>query len=235
MKLPLLTLCLIVPVASAARAEEGDGLRLSLGAAGVYRPEYKGSKDYEFKPLPFVGLRYGQGDYYVALEGAALRVNLVPGGFLEAGPVVAYERGRKDDIKNLAVRRLGEIDAAVNAGVFVRGRFDIGDGALAVGVEALTDTGKVHKGKLARFEVAYDRQLTDRWSLGLDASATWADRKYMQTYYGVSARGAAASGQRPGVLRRRRRDRDSPGRRQPALSDHRPLERPDAWRLRPSR
>jgi outer membrane scaffolding protein for murein synthesis (MipA/OmpV family) len=198
MKLPLLTLCLILPVAGAARAQNGDGagdgLRLSLGAAGVYRPEFKGSKDYEFKPLPFVGLRYGRGDYYVALEGGSLRVNLAPGGFLEAGPVIAYERGRKDDIKNLAVRRLGEIDAAVNAGVFVRKRFDVGEGTLAVGVEALTDTGKVHKGKLARLEVAYDRQLTDRWSLGLDASATWADRKYMQTYYGVSARGAAASG-----------------------------------------
>lgn len=193
MKLPLLTLCLILPAASAARAQDGDGLRLSLGAAGVYRPEFKGSKDYEFKPLPFVALRYGRGDYYVALEGPSLRVNLVPGGFLEAGPVIAYERGRDDDIKNLTVRRLGEIDAAVNAGVFIRKRFDVGQDGLAVGIEALTDTGKVHEGKLARFEVAYDRQLTDRWSLGVDASATWADRKYMRTYYGVSATEAAAS------------------------------------------
>lgn len=203
MKLPLLTLCLIVPIASAARAEtgdgDGDGLRLSLGAAGVYRPEYKGSKDYEFKPLPFVGLRYGRGDYYVALEGASLRVNLTPGGFVEAGPVVAYERGRKDDVKNLVVRRLGKIDAAVNAGVFMRKSFDIGEGALSLGVEAFTDTGEVHKGKLARFAASYDRQLTDRWSLGLDASTTWADRKYMQTYYGVTARGAAASGLAPYV------------------------------------
>lgn len=197
MKLPILTLCLIVPMASAARAQEGDGLSLSLGAAGVYRPEFKGSKDYEFKPLPFVGVRYGRGDYYVALEGAALRVNLVPGGFIEAGPVIAYERGRDKDIKNLAVRRLDEIDAAVNAGVFVRKSFDVGDGDLAVGAQALTDTGKVHKGTLARLEVTYDRQLTDRWSLGLDVSATWADRKYMQVYYGVSARGAAASGLSP--------------------------------------
>lgn len=199
MKLPLLSLCLIVPIAGAARAQDGDGLRLSLGAAGVYRPEYKGSKDYEFKPLPFVGLRYGRGDYYVALEGGSLRVNVVPGWGLEAGPMIAYERGRNDDIKNLAVRHLGEIDAAVNAGVFVRKSFELGNGALTVGIEALTDTGKVHEGKLARFEVAYDRQLNDRWSLGLDASATWADRKYMQTYYGVSARGAAASGLAPYV------------------------------------
>lgn len=197
MKLPLLTLCLILPAASAARAQDGDGLHLSLGAAGVYRPEFKGSKDYEFKPLPFVGLRYERGDYYVALEGPSLRANLVPGGFVEAGPMIAYERGRKDDIKNLTVRRLGEIDAAVNAGVFARKRFDVGQDTVTVGVEALTDTGKVHKGKLARFEIAYDRQLSDRWNLGVDASATWADRKYMQTYYGVSARGAAASALTP--------------------------------------
>lgn len=197
MKLSLLTLCLILPVAGAARAQDGDGLSLSLGAAGAYRPEFKGSKDYEVQPLPFVALRYGRGDYYVALEGPSLRVNLVPGGFVEAGPMIAYERGRNDDVKSLAVRRLGEIDAAVNAGVFVRKRFDIGQDALTVGIEALTDAGKVHNGKLARFEVAYDRQLTDRWSLSVDASAAWADRKYMQTYFGVSATGAAASGLTP--------------------------------------
>jgi outer membrane scaffolding protein for murein synthesis (MipA/OmpV family) len=199
MKFPLLTLCLIVPVAAggAAHAQDSDGLRLTLGAAGVYRPEFKGSKDYEFKPLPFVGLRYGRGDYYVALEGGALKANVLPGGVLEAGPIVAYERGRKDDIKNLTVRRLGEIDAAVNAGVFARKQFDVAGGDLTLGAEALTDTGKVHKGALARFAVDYDRQLSDRWSLGLSVSTTWADRKYMQTYYGVSAGGAAASGLKP--------------------------------------
>lgn len=111
--------------------------------------------------------------------------------------MIAYERGRNDDIKNLTVRRLGEIDAAVNAGVFVRKRFEVGRDALTVGVEVLTDAGKVHDGKLARFEVAYDRPLTDRLSLSVDASATWGDRKYMRTYYGVSATGAAASGLTP--------------------------------------
>jgi outer membrane scaffolding protein for murein synthesis (MipA/OmpV family) len=203
MKFPLLTLCLIVPVVGggAARAQDGDGLRLSLGAAGVYRPEFKGSKDYEFKPLPFVGLRYGRGDYYVALEGGALRANVLPGGFMEFGPVLAYERGRKDDIKNLAVRRLGEIDAAVNAGVFARKRFDVAGGTLGIQAEALTDTGKVHKGVFATVGLDYDRTLNDRWSVGADLSTTWADRKYMQTYYGVSGAGALASGLSPYVAK----------------------------------
>lgn len=203
MKSYLVTLCLLAPfvAASVARAEDGDrdadGLRLSLGAAGVYRPEFKGSKDYEFKPLPFVGLRYGRGDYYVALEGGALRANVLPGGFLEFGPVVSYERGRKDDIKNLAVRRLGEIDAAVNAGFFARKRIDVADGALTVDARVLTDTGKVHEGVFATVGLDYDRQLTDRWSVGAGLSTTWADKKYMQTYYGVSRAGALASGLSP--------------------------------------
>lgn len=202
MKSHLLTVCLTAPVLAvggAAWAEDDarDGLHLSLGAAGVYRPEFKGSKDYEFKPLPFVGLRYGRGDYYVALEGAALRANLLPGGLLEAGPMLSYERGRDDDVKNLAVRRLGEIDGAVNAGVFARKRFDVGNGVLTIGAEALTDTGKVHKGVLATVGVDYDRPLSDRWSLGANLSTTWADRKYMQTYYGVSPAGSLASGLSP--------------------------------------
>lgn len=203
MKSYLVTLCLLAPLvaASVARAEDGDrevdGLRLSLGAAGVYRPEFKGSKDYEFKPVPFIGLRYGRGDYYVALEGGAVRANVLSGGFLEVGPVISYERGRKDDIKNIAVRRLGEIDAAVNAGIFARKRFEVAGGALTVDARALTDTSKVHEGVFATVGLDYDHQLTDRWSVGAGLSTTWADKKYMQTYYGVSRAGALASGLSP--------------------------------------
>jgi len=201
MKSHLLTLCLLAPLmtAGAARAEDSDrdGLSLSLGGAGVYRPEFKGSKDHEFKPLPFVGLRYGRGDYYVALDGGALRANVLPGDFLEIGPILSYERGRKDDIKNRAVRSLGEIDAAINAGVFVRKRWEVGGGDLTIGAQALTDTSKVHKGVLATIGLDYDRQLNDRWSVGLSLSTTWADRKYMQTYYASRGRGAWPAGFRP--------------------------------------
>lgn len=200
--LPLL--CLLASVVAGggvaqAQVEDGDrdGLRLSLGAAAVYRPEFKGSKDFELSPLPYVGLRYGQGDYYVALEGGALRANVLPGGFMEFGPMASYERGRNDDIENRVVRRLGEIDAAVNAGVFARKRFDVAGGALGISAEVLTDTGKVHKGVFATVGLDYDRDLTDRWSVGANLSTTWANEKYSQAYYGVSAAGAVASGLSP--------------------------------------
>jgi outer membrane scaffolding protein for murein synthesis (MipA/OmpV family) len=205
MKSHLLTFCLVSIVTTAgggvawAQDGAGDGLHVSLGAAGVYRPEFKGSKDYEAAPLPFVGFRYGRGDFYVSLEGRALRANILPGGWLEAGPILAFERGRNDDIKNLAVRRLGEIDAAINAGVFVRKRLDLAGGELRIGVEALTDTGKVHEGVLANVGLDYDHALSERWSAGASLSATWGDRKYMQTYYGVSPAGALASGLAPYV------------------------------------
>ncbi|PVM84461.1 hypothetical protein DDF62_22275 [Caulobacter radicis] len=180
-----------------AQDKDQDGLHLALGAVGVYRPEYKGAKDYEVVPLPFVGFRYGRGDFYVSLEGRALRANVLPGGWFEAGPVLAFERGRNDDIKNLTVRRLGEIDSAINAGVFVRKRFELAGGELKIGGEVLTDTGKVHEGVMAEFGLDYNRPLNDRWTAGASLSGTWADRKYMQTYYGVSRSGALASGLSP--------------------------------------
>lgn len=202
MKSHLLTFCLagaVTAVGGAAWAQDdaADGLHLSLGAAALYRPEFKGSKDYEIAPLPFVGFRYGRGDFYVALEGGSLRANLIPGGLFEAGPVLAFERGRDDDIKNLAVRRLGEIDDAVNAGVFARKRFELAGGELRIGADVLTDTGKVHEGVLAHAGVDYSRALNARWSAGASLSTTWGDRKYMQTYYGVLPAGAAASGLAP--------------------------------------
>lgn len=186
----------VLGFAPLAQAQEDDrnGLHLSLGAAGVYRAEYKGSKDYEAVVLPFPGLRYQRGDLYVALEGRSLRANLLPGGGLEAGPLLSFERGRDDDIKNLTVRRLGQIDDAISAGIFVRKRFAIGEGALRVGGEVLTDTGDVYGGVFGRAGLDYDRPVGDRWTLSTGLSATYGDRKYMQTYFGISTAGAAASG-----------------------------------------
>jgi len=82
--LPPLCLASIVTAAGGgvAWAQDDDGLHISLGVAGAYRPEYKGSKDYEAAPPPFVGFRYGRGDFYVSLEGPAPRAGILPGGGL---------------------------------------------------------------------------------------------------------------------------------------------------------
>ena len=180
-----------------ARAQEGgqDGYRLELGAAALYRPEYKGSNDYEVAPLPYVSFRYSRGDRYVGFAGGLLRANIVPGGLFEFGPLVSFERGRDDDIENLPVRRLGEIDDTLMAGVFISRDIDLGeDSGFQIGAEVLTDTGDANEGVMAKIEAGYHRRLADRWTVMLGASTTWADENYMQTYYGVTPAGALASG-----------------------------------------
>lgn len=172
-----------------------DGFELQLGVAAFYKPEYKGSADYEVQPLPWVSMRYSQGDRYIALMGPSLRANLVSGGGFEFGPVLNFESGRPDDIENRAVRRLGEIDDALIAGVFVAKNVDLGEGhGLQLGAEVVADTGSANEGTMAKFELGYQQPLGQRTMLIYGASTTWADENYMQTYYGVTPRGALASG-----------------------------------------
>jgi len=174
---------------------EEDGIRFELGVAAMYRPEYKGSNDYEVSPLPYVSFRYSRDERYIALQGPSLKANIVAGGLFEFGPLLSYERGRSDDIENLAVGRLGEIDRAVMAGAFLSKDIDLGaDSGFQVGAEVLTDTGDANEGVMAKLEVGYHRRLADRWTVMVGASTTWADENYMQTYYGVTPLGAAASG-----------------------------------------
>lgn len=185
----------VEPLQAQAQGPDRDGFQFQLGVAALYRPEYKGSKDYEVSPLPFVSFRYARGDRYVALEGGSIKANIISGGGFEFGPILNFERGRDDDIKNLPVRALGEIDDTLMAGGFLTKEIDLGRGTgLQFGAAVLADTGDANEGVNAKFEAGYHRQLADRWTVMVGASTTWADENYLQAYYGVTPAGALASG-----------------------------------------
>jgi outer membrane scaffolding protein for murein synthesis (MipA/OmpV family) len=175
--------------------ENRDGFELELGAGAFYRPDYKGSRAYKIRPLPWGSLSYRRGDRYIELSGPSLRANIIGGGRFEFGPTLGSEMGRDNDIDNLTVRSLGKIGSATMAGAFFKTDFDLGKGSgLQIGAEAQIDTGNTNKGKVAKFEIGYRRQMGGRWMAMTGVSTTWADKNYTQTYFGVTSAGAAASG-----------------------------------------
>jgi MipA family protein len=144
--------------------------------------------------FPWGSLSYRIGDRYIEISGPSLRANLLGGGRFEFGPILATEMGRDDDIDNPVVRRLGRIKSATMAGAFFSTDFDLGKGsAIQIGAEMTADIGNTNKGKVAKFEIGYRRQLGEKWMVMTGLSTSWVDRNYMQTYFGVTPSGAATS------------------------------------------
>jgi outer membrane scaffolding protein for murein synthesis (MipA/OmpV family) len=56
--------------------------------------------------------------------------------------------------------------------------------------------GTRHEGTLAQFEIGYQRALISRLHGQIEASVVWADDDYTQSYFGVAAAQAQASGLR---------------------------------------
>lgn len=162
----------------------GVGLQLALGAGALYRPDHSGSDDYEVQPFPFVMLRYARGGYAFELSGpdAVLDVSRHPG--LVFGPVLHYRMGR-EDVSDPVVRKLPELDDAVEAGVRLAYGHDLAGGRLLAGVDYLADVSGAHHGQSVQASLAYDRPVSARLALGVRGAVTYADRDFMRSYYGI--------------------------------------------------
>ena len=95
--------------------------QLTLGGSVGFVPKYQGSSNYELRALPYVDAAYKD---LVFVRGLAAGANLVnvrgprPGDGLRMGPIVRYGFGREES-DDEALRGLGDIDDAIEAGAFV--------------------------------------------------------------------------------------------------------------------
>lgn len=178
----------------AASEEAPRDWEIRLGAGAIYQPDYEGSDDYEVAPLPTFAVSYKD---RVFLEGPKLGANLLSltgpaeGDYLRAGPLLNYRMGRDQD-DNDALRGLGDVDGAVEAGGFV----SYGIRGFSVDLTALQDMSDAHDGLSVELKGGYRRSLGESWSVSAELSATWADGSYMQSYFGVDAGQAQRSGYR---------------------------------------
>ena len=176
-----------------AQAQEGGYIAAGIGAV----PEYEGASDQQV--IPFLAGRYDFGGRSVALEGLALRADLLSSDVWEAGPVATYPFGR-DKEAGPVVSRLGEIDGAVEAGAYIARTWATGaDGArdIRVAFQAVQDISDVHEGWILTPSVSVARSLTPRLRVSTELSANIVSDDYAQTYFGVTEAGAAATGLAP--------------------------------------
>ncbi len=159
-------------------------------------PDYLGSKHYELVPAPAARFTF-TGERYIQLFATELNVNVINHPVLRFGPSLNYRFGRSDSVDDDVVKKMEKIDDTIEAGAFFgvvfadarnpRQRF-------IANLDYLHDVGGTYKGYNVTLNVRYWYPISRPIDLSIGASATYADKKYMQTYFGVSQNDSARSG-----------------------------------------
>jgi outer membrane protein len=170
----------------------GSGMHYRVGAGTGARPDYEGSNDYDVFPYGLFKVWWDDGRYAELVSaqssGSAIRLagNLIPNSPIEFGPVLQY-RLERDNVQSGRVDQLGEVDAAVEAGVTAAYRMK----PWSIESTWVYDISSKYEGHLLELAGGYEEKLSNNLGISLTAASTWASDGYMDTYFGVSAADAA--------------------------------------------
>lgn len=183
-------------VAKEARA------RLTIAAGGVWLPDYEGSDENRWSPLPAANGTVAGMSFTVLGNRASL--DLIPDVAdktwnLQLGPVavINLNRTNRDAIADPRVAALGEIDTAVEVGGYagigktgILHDFD----SLSVSLSYRHDVTKIHRTGIFTPSVTYTTPLSTKALVSLFASAEIVEDRYARIYFGVTPAGSVLSG-----------------------------------------
>lgn len=162
-----------------------EGGRVGLVALGGY--EYSGSDEARTLVLPTLDYNWANG-WFAGTNGIGRQWQ--SGENLQYGLKLGFDFGREEG-RSTALRGLGNVDASAEIGGFAR--YALGSG-FAAKTSLRAGSGVDNKGALWDLGVEYGQALGADWRLGSELSVTYANADYLQSYYGVTPRQAAASG-----------------------------------------
>lgn len=192
----------VAPSAPAAvPVEDSNSLTVGIGAAVI--PSYEGSDDYRVIPIP--QLRGKVGNFAFWTRGPGLYFDAIPntdpsGLDFQLGPVVTarFDRSSSKNIKDDAVRALGERDVAIEVGGFAgigkTGVFTSAYDNLSVRVAVTKNVAGAHKSYVVTPAIEYFTPLSTRSFVGLGVSADYVGKGYGRYYFDIDAADALASG-----------------------------------------
>ncbi len=176
----LLLAALALP--AAASAQSGD--HVTLGASAGVVPDYQGSDDYRFLPIPVIDAQFGQ--FFVSLRNG-IGVNVIEIGPLTAGASVALVGGyRRRDVPD-GIRRV-----STTAGGRLFANLKLDNLSFTVGATKAVEGGT--RGVVADASLSYALPVSDRMTVIPTIGTSWANGKHMNRYFGIDASEAIASG-----------------------------------------
>ncbi|GAB3261152.1 MipA/OmpV family protein [Chitinimonas naiadis] len=173
-----------------------DGWSGTAGIGVQSRPEYDGAKDYQTRAIPMLALNYRYG--WVQLGTSGLSVWAVDTPEWQAGFRVGYDGGREDKKSNGVfasgsdkLRGMGKLDGTVEGGLFVEWS---GLGAPVSLEIKRAPRNKGHGGTHGTLGVSLPLHKQKDLEINAALSASWADQRYTQAYYGITAEQASRTG-----------------------------------------
>lgn len=190
------------PPAAAETAQEGKA-RLSIGAGIAYFPDYEGSNEHTWSPIPAVQGTIG--GMSITLLANRFSLDLIPnatgpGWDFQLGPVAVLNlnRSRISAIEDLRIKALGEVDTALEVGGYVgigrTGVITSDYDKLSVTLSYRHDVTGIHKSGVWTPAINYMTPLSTKTLVGLFATAEIVEDDYARTYFGVTPTGSVASG-----------------------------------------
>ena len=187
-------LCAIVLVGFATPAnaqsqeyQEGDW-QVTLGGGALALPEYEGSDEYEFLPVPYVDVRYKDLITLDPFDG--LRYHLLIKNGFDAGFGLGYDWGRDED-DDSHINGMGDIDPTIEGQIFAGYSW----GMASTELTFAQDLADGHEGYTFEAEAGHAFILSQRGAMVRPSiSTTYASEKYMESYFGVSTGQSVNSG-----------------------------------------
>ena len=177
--------CLMFVLVTAAPAAD-----ISIGGGAGIAPDYEGSNDYEFVPIPFAEVAFENGIFF-NLTGLTAKANLIPDENWRLGPMYNY-RPSRSNVDDGQVDSLKNVSDANEVGGFAGFNYN----NWFVSAEYLMDIGDAHEGWLGILRGGYNWPASKSWTLTFGLFTTYADEDYMETYFGIDAADSARSGLR---------------------------------------
>jgi outer membrane protein len=166
------------------------GWRVDVGAGVIAYPVFPGAKDETVLPIPQIEIHDANRFFASVREGVGY--NLIRRGGLEAGPVSNFVFPRNESDKRDALRGLGNVDFALEAGGFARYNF----GRIASVKTEVRHGLTGHDGLVIDNALDLNAPPLDHFKVffSLGPHVTYYDQRYAQTYYGVTPRQSERSG-----------------------------------------
>jgi outer membrane scaffolding protein for murein synthesis (MipA/OmpV family) len=166
----------------------GEGGEGRVGAAVIAGYKYLGSDERRWVAFPGIDYRWANGWFAGFSTGVGYQFKSDPQW--QYGLRMAVDLGREED-RSSALRGLGNINPRPEAGAFLNWQ---ASPSLTLTSSVRYGAGNDRHGLVVDVGARHGLQLAPQWHLGFSVGATYVNRDYMQSYFGITPEQSANSG-----------------------------------------
>src|SRR5258706_1792045 len=177
---------LAIPVANAqiVPVDAIENVNISGIAAGV-APDYMGSGNRKGVAGPIFRYQLPGSERYFLLLGPQATFNVLDDPNWRFGPMVQFRAGRGSDVDDTVVQRMVGINNTWEGGVFLTYRLKLSEEKMHQ-INFTGDVAGSGNGTVGTLRMMWWQPLREGTILNLGVGTTFANGKWMQTYFGVT-------------------------------------------------